>query len=83
MLAEPGVHIRRDTYVVPFGLVPIEGLLGAISTVSGNCIWHTVLWVRTTATSNLGCGKPDAGGGAGDTTLESVHVVWVNVDKQI
>lgn len=76
-----GYKFGGDTYVVLFGLEPIEGLLGTICTVSRDSVRLSVVWVCPTATSKLGCGKPDGGGGVGDSTLESVHVVWVNVDK--
>lgn len=71
----------EDTDVVLLRLEPIQGLFSAIGTVSRDRVRLSIGWVSTTATSNLGSGKADGGDRVGDTTLESVHVVCVNIDK--
>ena len=63
------------TYVVPFFLEPVKGLLGTKSTVSRGVLHLPILWVGTAPTSHLGLCKRDIRRGSRDIALETIHVV--------
>jgi len=61
-------------HIVPFGLVPIEGLLSTIGAVAWDSVGLAVGWVCPTATSKVWSGKTDGRSSVDGIALESVHV---------
>lgn len=63
------------TYVVSFLLEPVEGVLGAVSAVTGCRVRNTVRRVSTASARELSLGHRDIRGSPSDVALEPGHVV--------
>lgn len=63
------------TYIVAFGLEPVEGLLCAIGAVPGGREFLAKVGVRTAPTGYFRCRERYFGDRVRDVALEPIHVV--------
>lgn len=64
------------TYVVSFLLEPVEGVLGAVSAITGCGVRNTVIRVSTTSARDLSLGHGNGRGSSSDVALEPSHIVY-------